>query len=221
MLHVLIIRSLLMYLLHIIYSFDFPLSLPRIYICDIVTGQKYGKKRIYRVAIRSAAYLLRRFSSLSFCLQITPRCIRIVFQSSTIYTRRDHVCFSHGIRGSSTTFQSPTIAPYLLQVRTISAFFSLFLFLFLFYFFFFYFFYALSIFSRSLMVSTAIAVMHASATKGSAFLTKERLVDARVFTRFSRPLSARRVYLHLHLHLSCQRRTPQGRFQAEQVARKV
>lgn len=142
MLHVLIIRGLLMYLLHIIYSFDFPLSLPRIYICDIVTGQKYGKKRIYRVAIRSAACLLRRFSSLSFCLQITPRCIRIVFQSSTIYTRRDHVCFSHGIRGSSTTFQSPTIAPYLLQVRTISAFFSLFLFLFLFYFFFFYFFYA-------------------------------------------------------------------------------
>lgn len=89
-LQALIIRAAPVYLPQI-----FIRAILRICVCDIVARQKYGKA-VYIAAIRSAAGLLRRFSSLSFGLQITPRCIRTVFQSSTIHTRRNHVCFSRG-----------------------------------------------------------------------------------------------------------------------------
>lgn len=59
--------------------------------------------------------------------------------------------------------------------------------------------YALSIFSRSLMASAAIAATHARPYKG-AFLTKAELLDARVFTRFSRPLGGYLVYTSTSTH---------------------
>lgn len=61
----------------------------------------------YIAMVRSLACLLCRFSSLSFGLQITLRCIHTVFQSSTIYIRHNHVCFFIRISEIQQLFSHP------------------------------------------------------------------------------------------------------------------
>lgn len=144
---------------------------------------KIQKNCISRRFDQSTAYLLRCFASLPFGLQITLQCIHTVFQSCTIYTRRDHLCFSCGSRKLNNFLVTPATFN-LLVVRAVSIC---------------PFYLSLPPFhsrpflpfhgSLSLSLNFFTAAISATCHKGSAFLTKGVGRCSSIYTRFPRPLS--------------------------------
>lgn len=79
------------------YNIFYVYFLDSLHLYSILSPVKNAEK-LYIATVRSAMYLLHRFSSLSFGLQITLQCINTVFQSCIIYTIHDHLCVSYGSR---------------------------------------------------------------------------------------------------------------------------
>lgn len=166
-----------------LHVFIFPIS--RILYSILSLYKNTGKP--YIAMVRSAVCLLRRFSSLSFGLQITLRCIHAVFQSSTIYIRHNHMCFFIRISETQQLFSHP-LSP------------SIYLWLELFFFIHLSLFRALWIFSRKLMERAAIPAM---LVLQEIDIFNKKNCDHMLILDFHIYLTD---FVHLHLKLSRQRR---------------